>query len=37
LSELQAVAAADGAFTVIRTEQPPTRIRDLQRVRIFPA
>jgi hypothetical protein len=37
LSELQAASVADGAFTVIRTEQPPTRIRDLQRIRIIPA
>jgi hypothetical protein len=36
LSELQAASVADGAFTVIRTEQPPTRIRDLQRIRIIP-
>jgi hypothetical protein len=36
LSELEALTAADGAFALVRHEQPPTKIRDLERVRVVP-
>ncbi len=34
---LEAAAEDEGALAVIRTEQPPTTIRDLERVRVVPA
>ncbi|HWM22927.1 MAG TPA: FtsX-like permease family protein, partial [Ilumatobacteraceae bacterium] len=36
LAELEASTVADGAFAFVRHEQPPTKIRDLDRVRIVP-
>ena len=36
LTELEAAAAADGAFAIVRQEQPPTKIRDLAGVRLVP-
>jgi ABC-type lipoprotein release transport system permease subunit len=36
LAELEASIAADGGFAVVRHEQPPTKIRDLNRVRVVP-
>ncbi len=36
LSELEATAATEGAFFVVHREQPPTKIRDLERVRVVP-
>lgn len=37
LAELEASAVDDGAFAFIRREQPPTKVRDLDRVRVVPA
>lgn len=37
LAELEASAAADEAFLFVRGDQPPTRIRDLDTVRVVPA
>jgi ABC-type lipoprotein release transport system permease subunit len=37
LAELEASAVADGAFIFVRHNQPPGRIRDLERVRLVPA
>ena len=37
LRALEAATMDDGAFALIRTEQPPTKIRDLDRVRVVPA
>jgi ABC-type lipoprotein release transport system permease subunit len=34
--ELETAAVADEAFAFTRTEQPPTKIRDLDRVRVVP-
>ena len=36
LAQLEALAMADGAFAFVRHEQPPTKIRDLDRVRVVP-
>ena len=36
LAELEASTVADGAFAFVRHEQPPTKIRDLDRVRVVP-
>jgi ABC-type lipoprotein release transport system permease subunit len=36
LTELEALTMADGAFAFVRHEQPPTKIRDLDRVRVVP-
>jgi predicted lysophospholipase L1 biosynthesis ABC-type transport system permease subunit len=36
LAELEASVASDGGFAFVRTDQPPTKIRDLERVRIVP-
>ena len=36
LAELEESAAADGAFAFVRYQQQPTRIRDLDRVRVVP-
>ena len=36
LAELEASAVADEAFAFVRHEQPPTKIRDLDRVRVVP-
>ena len=36
LDELEASVAADGGFAFVRHEQPPTKIRDLDRVRLVP-
>ena len=36
LAELEASVAADDGFALIRTEQPPTKILDLGRVRVVP-
>jgi ABC-type lipoprotein release transport system permease subunit len=36
LTALEASAAADGALVLVRREQPPTKIRDLDRVRVIP-
>jgi hypothetical protein len=36
LAELEASVAADDGFAFVRTEQPPTKIRDLDRVRLVP-
>ena len=37
LAAVEAQAHADGSFTFVRSEQPPTKIRDLDRVRVVPA
>jgi predicted lysophospholipase L1 biosynthesis ABC-type transport system permease subunit len=37
LAELEAAAVADEAFALVRHEQPPGKIRDLERVRVVPA
>lgn len=36
LGEVEASIAADGVFAFVRQDQPPTRIRDLDRVRVVP-
>lgn len=36
LEELEASVEADGTFAFLRQDQPPTRIRDLDRVRVVP-
>ena len=36
LAELEASVAADTGFALVRTEQPPTKILDLGRVRVVP-
>lgn len=36
LAELEAMTAAEGGFAFVRHEQPPTKIRDLDRVRVVP-
>lgn len=36
VSDLEASAAADEAFITVRRDQPPTKIRDLERVRVVP-
>ena len=36
LAELESSAVADGAFVLVRHEQPPGKIRDLDRVRVVP-
>ena len=36
LAELEASVVADEGFAFVRTEQPPTKIRDLDRVRVVP-
>ena len=37
LTELEALTVADGAFAFVRHEQPPRKIRDLDRVRVVPS
>jgi ABC-type lipoprotein release transport system permease subunit len=37
LTELEAAAVADGALALVRHEQPPGKIRDLDRVRVVPS